>query len=230
MLSNGVTVTATRATKCSPWFPPLGPPVGSTLPSTGSSEASSPVSTVLWRCATSCASLARLGCLRRAIPCVAPVVSLPAVQDAQPRAWGAAFRSPPPDHSAGRQAGPPTFLENPDCFYARFFDSGRTARPHYHDGAAARPPLREPRGLLRPESFEAQSPGLKAGCLRFAGWVAPPPRKTRFQVLVKLSWAGLLTRRVSSKGFRVISSSSPKLSWRNPLYSSSQPPAHLPMK
>jgi hypothetical protein len=149
MLSNGVTVTATRATKCSPWFPPLGPPVGSTLPSTGSSEASSPASTVLRRCATSCVPLAGLGCLRPAIPCVAPVVSLPAVQDAQPQAWGAIFRSPLPDRSAGRQAGPPTFLGNPDCFYARFFDSGRTARPHYHDGAAARPPLREPRGLLR---------------------------------------------------------------------------------
>ena len=26
-------------------------------------------------------------------------------------------------------AGPPKFLENPDCFCARFFDSGRTARP-----------------------------------------------------------------------------------------------------
>src|SRR5437588_2355902 len=51
------------------------------------------------------------------------------------------------------------------------------------------------------KTFEAQSPGLEAGCLRFVGWVAPPPRKTRFQVLVRLSWAGLVTRRVSTKGF-----------------------------
>jgi hypothetical protein len=130
-LSNRVTVTAKRAAKCSPWFPPVGPPVGSALPFTGSSEASSPASTVLWRCATSYAPLAGLGCLRPAIPCGAPVVSLPAVQGAQPRAWGASFRSPRPDESAWRHAGPPKFLENPDCFCARFFDSGRTACPHY---------------------------------------------------------------------------------------------------
>src|SRR3990167_1064110 len=58
-------------------------------------------------------------------------------------------------------------------------------------------------------TFEAQSPGLEAGCLRFAGWVAPPLRKTRFQVLVALSWAGLVTRRVSSKGFEVFPTSQP---------------------
>jgi hypothetical protein len=111
-LSDGVTVTANRATKCSAWFPPLVPPVGSALLSTGSSEASSPASAVLWRCATSCAPHAGLGCLRPAIRCVAPVVSLPAVQDAQPRAWGASLRSPLPDRCAGRQAAPPKFLEN----------------------------------------------------------------------------------------------------------------------
>src|SRR3990167_7271609 len=58
-------------------------------------------------------------------------------------------------------------------------------------------------------TFEAQSPGLEAGCLRFAGWVAPPLRKTRFQVVVALSWAGLVTRRVSSKGFEVFPTSQP---------------------
>ena len=58
-------------------------------------------------------------------------------------------------------------------------------------------------------TFEVQSPGLEAGCLRFAGWVAPPPRKTRFQVLVALSWAGLITRRVSMKGFELLPTSQP---------------------
>ena len=33
----------------------------------------------------------------------------------------------------------------------------------------------------------------------------PTQRKTRFQVLVRLSWTGLITRRVPSKGFRVAS-------------------------
>src|SRR5207244_1365472 len=78
-LSSKVTGTGDEASACSAWFPPLGPPVGSALPSTGSSEVSSPASTVLRRCATPCAPLAGLGCLRPTIPCVAPVVSLPAV-------------------------------------------------------------------------------------------------------------------------------------------------------
>jgi hypothetical protein len=69
-------------------FRPLGPSACSALSSTGSSEASSPGSSVLRRCATPCAPLAALRCLRLAIPCGVPVVSLPAVQDTKPRAWG----------------------------------------------------------------------------------------------------------------------------------------------
>jgi hypothetical protein len=49
----------------------------------------------------------------------------------------------------------------------------------------------------------------------FAGWVTPPRRPTRFWVLAKLFQAGLVTRRVPTKGFRVASyipSSFPKLS------------------
>ncbi len=65
-------------------------------------------------------------------------------------------------------AGSPKFLGNPDCFYARFCDSGRTARPPCHDGAAARPPLRERRRLLHWD-FRSSIAGLEAGCLRFAG-------------------------------------------------------------
>ena len=42
--------------------------------------------------------------------------------------------------------------------------------------------------------------------------VAPPPRKTRFRLLAKLSRAGFVTRRVPMKGFRVrVSSSFPEL-------------------
>jgi len=32
------------------------------------------------------------------------------------------------------------------------------------------------------QHFEAQSHGPPTRCLRFAGWVAPPPRKTRFRI------------------------------------------------
>ena len=106
-------MTRNEAAKCSPWFPPLGPPVGSALPSPGSAEVRSPASTVLWRCATPCAPLAALRCLRLAIPCGAPVVSLPAVQDARPRAWGSSSGPHNRKVAAGRQSGPPRFPGNP---------------------------------------------------------------------------------------------------------------------
>ena len=87
-LSDGVTVTGNEATTCFPWCPPPAPSAGKALPSTGPSEASSPASAVLRPCATPWAPGAGLGCLRPTLPCVAPVVSLPAAQDARPRAWG----------------------------------------------------------------------------------------------------------------------------------------------
>jgi hypothetical protein len=47
-------------------------------------------------------------------------------------------------------------------------------------------------------------------CLRFAARVSPGPRKTRFRLLAGLYRAGLVTRRVPTKGFRgVITTSHP---------------------
>ena len=40
-------------------------------------------------------------------------------------------------------------------------------------------------------AFEAQSHGFGTGCLRFAGRVAPTPRKTRFRLLAKTLPDGL---------------------------------------
>ena len=51
-------------------------------------------------------------------------------------------------------------------------------------------------------------------CLRFAGRVAPPPRKTRFRPLAKLYRVGLASHRVPVKGFgdaSYITSSFPRL-------------------
>ncbi len=41
-------------------------------------------------------------------------------------------------------------------------------------------------------SLEAQSHGLGTRCLRFAGWITPPPRKTRFRPPATLYRAGLI--------------------------------------
>ena len=58
--------------------------------------------------------------------------------------------------------------------------------------------------------FGAQSHGPHTRCLRFAGRVAPPPRKTRFRLLATLCRAGLATRwapqKVSASCFDMASS------------------------
>jgi hypothetical protein len=122
---------------CSPWFPSRTPPVGSALSSGGSFEASSPSSQVLRRCATPCASLAGLGCLRPTIPCGAPEVSLPAVRDAQPRAGGCSAGPPCRLLPQGGKQGLPG-SRTTHCPYALFFDPGGTerARPLRRAGMA----------------------------------------------------------------------------------------------
>jgi hypothetical protein len=61
---------------------------------------------------------------------------------------------------------------------------------------------------VRDKSFEALSHGFGTRCLRFAGWVTPPPRKTRFRPLAKRYRTGLITRGAAAKGFQVTSCSS----------------------
>ena len=145
-LSRGVAVTGDEASKGSAWFPPRGPPVGSALPSTGSSEASSPASQVLWRCATPCTPRAGLGCLRLTIPCVAPVVSLPAVQVAQPRAWGSSSGPHCRNKTQGGKQGLPSSRETPSASVPCSSTPAGLHAP-YHDGAPARPPRGERRRL-----------------------------------------------------------------------------------
>ena len=65
-------------------------------------------------------------------------------------------------------------------------------------------------------NFGAQSHGPLTRCLRFAGWVAPPPRKTRFRMAGQPFRAGLVTRWVPTKGFRSSHSPFPGFAWRTP--------------
>jgi hypothetical protein len=55
---------------------------------------------------------------------------------------------------------------------------------------------------VRVETFEAQSHGFGTHCLRFAGRVTPPPRKTRFRPLARRYRIGLITYRAAIEGFR----------------------------
>ena len=50
-----------------------------------------------------------------------------------------------------------------------------------------------------PMHFGTQLRGLHAPCERFASWVAPGTRITRFQLAADLGWMGLDTHRVSNK-------------------------------
>jgi hypothetical protein len=96
-----------------------------------------------------------------------------------------------------------------------FFDPGRTGLTRPVTVCRRGPRYVHNEGSHENLPFEAQSHGFGTRCLRFALWVAPRGRKTRFRLLAKLYRTGLNTRRVPTKGFRIasyISFSFPKLS------------------
>jgi hypothetical protein len=97
--------------------------------------------------------------------------------------------------------GSPTFLGNPLCSCPALRPrQDRRIRPlRCVDAAPAMSTAKAPTRI----AFEAQSHGFGTGYLRFAGRVAPTPRKTRFRLLAKLFRTGLVTRRVPSKGFKM---------------------------
>lgn len=135
----------------------------------------------------------------------------------RPRAWGFRVWQPPAtmfrsgnDRTSQVPGEPPRAL-------AEFFDPGRTDAPG-PTTSSARPPLTSRRRLLASGNFGAESPGFGTRCLRFV-----PDLTVRDARLASRCWplcgAGLVTRWVLTKGFRVasyISSSFPKLSWRRP--------------
>ena len=53
--------------------------------------------------------------------------------------------------------------------------------------------------------FGAQSRGLRAPCERFAPWVTPGPRITRFRLAADLGRMGLVAHRVSNKVSKITS-------------------------
>ena len=64
------------------------------------------------------------------------------------------------------------------------------------------PNLCDGKGSRNECNFGAQSHGFCNRCLRFAGWVTPAPRKTRFWPPAMLYQVGLATHRVTQKGFK----------------------------
>ena len=72
------------------------------------------------------------------------------------------------------------------------------------------PPIQR-RRLLQSCNFGAQSHGPLTRCLRFAGWVAPPPRKTRFRMAGQPFRAGLGYPLGPNERFQVVPFSFPRL-------------------
>jgi hypothetical protein len=99
---------------------------------------------------------------------------------------------------------PPRFLGDP-CNHALLSDPGGVrASGHCQSAHFCLPPF--PQRRLHIHSFEAQSHGLVAPCVRFAGGVAPTPRNTRFRWMASPFRFGTFTRRVTIRGFRSLKS------------------------
>ena len=97
---------------------------------------------------------------------------------------------------------------------ALLFDPGGTsALGHYRASMLPSANL-DGVGSRENRNFGAQSHGPLTRCLRFAGWVAPPPRKTRFRMAGQPFRAGLATRWVPTKGFRSSHPPFPGFAWR----------------
>jgi hypothetical protein len=76
---------------------------------------------------------------------------------------------------------------------------------HGHSEAAMLPSVQRKTSTLAPMHFGAQSRGLLAPCERFASWVAPSTRITRFRLAAGLGRMGIDTHRVSNKVSKITS-------------------------
>ena len=149
--------------------------------------------------------------LRLAIPCAAPVFSLPAVQDAQPRAWGSS--SGPHTGSLHMETIRASQVPGePSCAYALALDPGRTGAtgPTNVAGAASvrvktkAPTIRGFRGSI-PRPWHSLS--------TLRPRVAPSDARLAFRCWPALR-DGIGYRRVPTEGFRdaiYIASSFPRL-------------------
>ena len=136
-----------------------------------------------------------------------------------PRGQGTWSPSSPSSAQSTETAGSPRFLVEPSACVPRSQTPAGLPRQ-----AISALPFCLPHFVLRwrPHSlpFGAQSRGPQARCPRFAGWVAPPPRRTRFRLVASLCRVGLVTHRAPLKGFMIfvaidyITPPSPGFSWR----------------
>jgi hypothetical protein len=104
----------------------------------------------------------------------------------------------------GDASGFPRFLENP-CVPLPCSSTPAGPRASGHHDALARPPLCPQRRLPQECTFRGSIARLRNWLFTLRRGRCRTRRKTRFRSLAKLSRAGLVTRRVPLKGFRVAS-------------------------
>ena len=114
-------------------------------------------------------------------------------------------RCPPPgnlydgDDEASRVPGKPTRT------HATRSDPGEVAASTASQMRRCDLPSNARRRPSQTMHFGAQSRGLRAPCERFAPWVTPGPRITRFRLAADLGRMGLDTHRVSNKVSKITS-------------------------
>src|SRR5262249_4527641 len=134
-------------------------------------------------------------------PLAATNVSLPSALDARPGAWKFGFGTPEPTVRWKRAGLPGSWrtllcvrpVLRPRRDRCPLALTGHRRGPRYLDYGGSRDNMH----------FGAQSLGIRTRCLRFAGWVAPPPRKTRFRLLARLCRMGLVYPQGSNERFQI---------------------------
>ena len=135
----------------------------------------------------------------------APAASLRRTPGAASTASGLVSRCPPPgglydgDDEASRVPGKPTRT------HATRSDPGEVAASTASEMRRDNLPSNARRRPSQTMHFGAQSRGLRAPCERFAPWVTPGPRITRFRLAADLGRMGLDTHRVSNKVSKITS-------------------------
>ena len=137
------------------------------------------------------------------------LASLPSVRRAAPGAGGfcSPLRLPPSGSKGGDDRASHVPGEPPLCLCPAL--RPRQDRSHQAHTMRRRGPRSKQDEGSHEAYFGAQSHGLGTRCLRFAGWITPPPRKTRFWLLARLYQTGLLPAGFQRKVSELLTSSHP---------------------
>ena len=120
---------------------------------------------------------------------VALVTFAPRRTSAPPRP-GVGHPVSPTGNSPRKRARSPKFLGTHHCPFAHVPIRRRQDCVHQAVAVQQRGPCTPEYRGSHERSFDAQQHGFRTRCLRFAVRITPTPRKTRFQLLVRLYWAG----------------------------------------